>query len=188
VPAVRNLVSSSALIVGEAGGPVREEAVVEQAGAGRKTRDLERTRAALLHHFPSREALIVALVEDANHRFRETVLAHVDPSENEPGRLLRAYVRALCSPLEPLSQYFTSAPTWAGVGQVPDAARALQVDAAWWSEQLDADGLHPDRVLVVRRAAEGAAVALASGEEDPENTARTRELLLDLIRGAVLPS
>jgi AcrR family transcriptional regulator len=192
---------------------------VEQAGAGRKTRDLERTRAALLsaaaeamaergtkvslahvaeragvskggllHHFPSRGALIVALVEDANHRFRETVLAHLELSENEPGKLLRAYVRALCSPSEALSQYFASAPTWAGVSQVPDAAQALQADAAWWSEQLGADGLHPDRVLLVRRAAEGAAAALASGEESPESLARMRELLLGLTRGEALPS
>jgi AcrR family transcriptional regulator len=192
---------------------------VEQASAGRKTRDLERTRTALLsaaaeamaeqgtkvslahvaqragvskggllHHFPSREALIVALVEDANRRFRETVLAHLELSENEPGKLLRAYVRALCLPSEALSQYFTSAPTWAGVSQVPDAARALQADAAWWAEQLGADGLHPERVLVVRRAAEGSAAALASGEESPESLARVMELLLELTRGAELPS
>jgi AcrR family transcriptional regulator len=192
---------------------------VEQTSVVRKTRDLERTRAALLraaaeamaergtkvslahvaeragvsksgllHHFPSRDALIVALVEDANRRLHETVLTHLEPSETEPGKLLRAYVRALCSPSEALSQYFTSAPTWAGVGQIPAAAEALQSDAAWWAEQLSADGLHPERVLVVRRAAEGTAAALAAGEESAESLARVRELLLNLTRGAALPS
>jgi AcrR family transcriptional regulator len=146
------------------------------------------SKGGLLHHFANREALIVALVDDAQQRLRQSVLRHLDLSENTPGKLLRAYVRALTSGSEATLQYFTAAPTWAGVYQIPKVVEITAADADWWNENLAADGLSPERILVVRRAAEGFAAAIAYGDEPPAAAARAREVLLRLAAGGQFES
>jgi AcrR family transcriptional regulator len=141
------------------------------------------SKGGLLHHFANREALVVALVDDAQQRLRRSVLQHLDLSENIPGKLLRAYVRALTSGSEATTQYFTAAPAWAGVYEIPEVAETAAVDSEWWATNLAADGLSADRVLVVRRAAEGWAAAIAYGDEPPAAVSRAREVLLRLASG-----
>lgn len=144
------------------------------------------SKGGLLHHFANREALIVALVDDAQQQLRQHVLAHLDLSENTPGKLLRAYVRALTSGSETTAQFFTAAPIWTGIHQIPEVAQIAAADAQWWAINLAADGLSPDRILVVRRAAEGMAAAVAYGDETPEAGRRAGELLLHLAGGGAL--
>lgn len=140
------------------------------------------SKGGLLHHFPNREALLVALIEDSQQRFREGVVGHLDLSENIPGKLLRAYVRALTSGSDATAQYFTAAPAWAGLYQIPRVAEIAAADAAWWDENLASDGLSPDRIMVVRRAAEGLAAAVAYGDGSAIAT-ETAEILLHLASG-----
>jgi AcrR family transcriptional regulator len=144
------------------------------------------SKGGLLHHFPSREALIVAMVDDAQQHLREHVLAHVDLSENTPGKLLRAYVRALTSGAEAAVQYFSAAPAWAGIAQIDEVVEITAADAQWWAEQLAADGLPQERIMVVRRAAEGVAAAVAYGEGTLAEAQRAREVLLRLADGGEL--
>lgn len=146
------------------------------------------SKGGLFHHFPNREALIVALVGDAQHQLRETVRKHLDLSENTSGKLLRAYVRALTSGSDPIMQYFTSSSIWSGIDQVPGVTEIAKEDERWWDENLAADGLSPERIFVVRRAAEGFATALAYGDESAENADWARELLLNLANGGELES
>ncbi|NKY59556.1 TetR/AcrR family transcriptional regulator [Nocardia flavorosea] len=144
------------------------------------------SKGGLLHHFPTREALIVALVDDANRRFRATVQSHLDLSENQPGKMLRAYVRALCSGAEETVEYFTSAPSWVGVYDIPEVAELSRADELWWTEQFAIDGLAQDRIFLVRRAAEGLAAAMAYGGRPADEVAAQRELLLSLTLGGHL--
>lgn len=144
------------------------------------------SKGGLLHHFPTREALIVALVDDANRRFRATVQSHLDLSENQPGKMLRAYVRALCSGAEETVEYFTSAPSWVGVYDIDEVAELSLADERWWSEQFAIDGLSPERIFLVRRAAEGLAAAIAYGRPPVDEVAAQRELLLSLTLGGRL--
>jgi AcrR family transcriptional regulator len=144
------------------------------------------SKGGLLHHFANREALIVALVDDAQQRLHESVVNHLDLAENTPGKLLRAYVRAMTSGSEATLQYFTAAPTWAGVYQIPKVVGITQADTQWWNENLAADGLSADRILVVRRAAEGLAAAIAYGDERASAAAHARDLLLHLASGGEL--
>ena len=145
------------------------------------------SKGGLLHHFANREALIVALVDDAQQRLRESVLAHLDLSENTPGKLLRAYVRALTSGSEATVQYFTAAPTWAGIYQIPEVADIAAADSRWWDENLAADGLSADRILVVRRAAEGLAAAVAYGDETQAAASKATTLLIHLTTSEAFP-
>ncbi|MER7805465.1 TetR family transcriptional regulator [Streptomyces parvulus] len=140
------------------------------------------SKSGLIHHFGSRDQLLVALVEDTHERFRETVRSHLDLSENYPGKMLRAYVRALCagSAEAASARDFTSAPRWGALYTIPAVAPVMEENAAWWDEQLALDGISPERILIVRRAAEGIAVAAIYGEQDKTSISTARDLLLEL--------
>ncbi|MFI0009092.1 TetR/AcrR family transcriptional regulator [Streptomyces globisporus] len=140
------------------------------------------SKSGLIHHFGSRDQLVVALVEDTNERFRETVRSHLDLSENYPGKMLRAYVRALCagSAEAASARDFTSAPIWGGLYTIPAVVPVMEENAAWWDEQLALDGISPERIMIVRRAAEGIAMAALYGEQDGGRISTARDLLLEL--------
>ncbi|CAH9416665.1 Transcriptional regulator, AcrR family [Streptomyces globisporus] len=140
------------------------------------------SKSGLIHHFGSRDQLVVALVEDTNERFRETVRSHLDLSENYPGKVLRAYVRALCagSAEAASARDFTSAPIWGGLYTIPAVVPVMEENAAWWDEQLTLDGISPERIMIVRRAAEGIAMAALYGEQDGGRISTARDLLLEL--------
>ncbi|MFF9249838.1 TetR/AcrR family transcriptional regulator [Streptomyces globisporus] len=136
------------------------------------------SKSGLIHHFGSRDRLVVALVEDTNERFRETVRSHLDLSENYPGKMLRAYVRALCagSAEAASARDFTSAPMWGGLYTIPAVVPVMEENAAWWDEQLALDGISPERIMIVRRAAEGIAMAALYGEQDGGGASRPRAI------------
>lgn len=140
------------------------------------------SKSGLIHHFGNRDQLIIAVVTDVCEKFRETVLAQLDLSENHPGKMLRAYVRALCagSAEAAAARDFTSTSNWNGLYAIAAVAEVFEEDAAWWSEQLAADGLSAELIQVVRRAAEGVAAAALQGVEDEASIATARRLLLDL--------
>jgi len=169
-----NILAAAATAMVEHGTGVSLEYIAKQAGI---------SKSGLFHHYPNREALIVTLVDGTQEQFRENVLKHLDISENKPGKLLRAYVRALTSGSEATIQYFTAAPIWAGVYQIPEVVQITKSDDQWWAENFAADGLSSDRILIIRRAAEGLAIAVAYGEENQASIDEGRELLLRLADG-----
>ena len=64
---------------------------------------------------------------------------------------------------------------------MPGVEELFDADSARWRELFAADGLHPDRILVVQYAAEG--LAMATGYDDlarTEDLARALPLLLSL--------
>lgn len=136
------------------------------------------SKGGLLHHFPSREDLFLAVADDALARLRARVLELVDLSENHPGKTLRAYVRALFERGPEVRDNFDHVGLWSSLSSIPRVADLLARDSEYWREQLAGDGLHPDRVLVVRHTAESLAF---SQYVDPETEAvlvRARALLL----------
>lgn len=139
------------------------------------------TKGGLMHHFSTKDALIVAMVEEAQRRLRDSVMSHLDLRENTAGKLLRAYVRALTSGSEETMRYFSAAPTWAGIYNIPQVVKASETEEKWWRENLVADGIPAQRIQVVRRAAEGAAAAVAYGEETPTAAQELGETLIELI-------
>ncbi|GGA54540.1 hypothetical protein GCM10011490_00380 [Pseudoclavibacter endophyticus] len=140
------------------------------------------SKSGLIHHFVNRDQLVVAVVDDMHAQFREAVLAQLDLSENHPGKMLRAYVRALCagSTEAVAARDLTSAANWNGVSAIPGVAPVIAEYNAWWGEQFGADGLSAERIQIVRRAAEGVAAAAMQGSEDEASIATARGLLLDL--------
>lgn len=148
------------------------------------------SKSGLIHHFGSRDQLVIAVVDDLIERFREAVLSHLDLAENHPGKMLRAYVRALCAGSSDAvaARDFTSGATLSGLYAIPGVSAITQEDAAWWSEQLGADGLSAERIQIVRRAAEGVAVAALYGDEDEVSVAASRRLLIELATDGTFPA
>lgn len=139
------------------------------------------SKSGLIHHFGSRDQLVIAVVNHVYEQFRQAVLSHLDLSENHPGKMLRAYVRALCAGSADVAAHdLSSAPMWNGLYAVPTVAAVMNEHDAWWSEQFAADGLSAERILIVRRAAEGVAAAAVYGDEDEASITIARGLLLSL--------
>jgi AcrR family transcriptional regulator len=140
------------------------------------------SKSGLLHHFGSREQLFIAVVDDANERFRGIIEAHLEPDDDAPGRWLRAYVRALCGGSDEAARYFDTAPAWNGLFAVPGVSTVMEQDAAWWSTCFAADGVDSGRVQIIRRAAEGIAAAWCFGEETRDSVVLGGEALLRMTR------
>src|SRR5260221_10287371 len=65
------------------------EAVAQEAGV---------TKGGVLHHFPSKEALIDSLIDDVTELFNLRLTAELAAEPvGQPGRWLRAYIRTIFS-------------------------------------------------------------------------------------------
>ncbi|MEX0153756.1 TetR/AcrR family transcriptional regulator [Microbacterium sp. LMI1-1-1.1] len=118
------------------------------------------TKGGLMHHFPSRDALLRAVASDVLEEFRRRVFALVDLSETQPGKLLRGYIRALFGEDWRTESAYDYPGLWATLSVVPGVQAQLEADAMFWRSGFAEDGLHPDRILVARHAAEGLSMSL----------------------------
>jgi AcrR family transcriptional regulator len=171
----RAVLDAAAAAVAAHGAGVSLDVVARQAGV---------SKAGLLHHFPTRDQLLLALATDLVEQFRAAVQAAVDPRDHAEGRVVRAYVNATFDALgtqTPASDYVVLT---AALAAVPGVQALLAEDRRRWDRLFIDDGLHPDRVVVITRAADGVSVGhLYEGGVDAAQLERTRGLLLALSRG-----
>lgn len=144
------------------------------------------SKGALTHHFPSRSALEEALLADASEKLWDAVHARVDLAENRPGKLLRAYVRALTDAEDQaVRQVFSPTSLLLIIGSAePSVQQVMDADAARWREAFDADGMDPAAMLAVRFAAEGIAESVGTPYLTTEELQAARTRLLDLAEPA----
>ena len=142
------------------------EQLLHEQGTGFSLADVaaraQVSKGGLLYHFPSRDALVTAVIEVGLKHFYDEVMRHVDLAENRPGKVLRGYVRALCGSSQDVVNTFAPS-SWHGVTGIPEVADLLRVDADRWRDIFVSDGIEPQRALVVQFAAEGVAAAIALG-------------------------
>ncbi|MFH9618227.1 TetR/AcrR family transcriptional regulator [Streptomyces pratensis] len=141
------------------------------------------TKSGLMHHFRTREELISQVIEHTIGRSWEEVRAHVDLTENRPGKFTRGYVRAFTGGSEYLTRVFSPSGLLAALGtlEAAESAEALQqADARAWNEAFDADGLPPGRALAVRYAAEGLIFSVNTPYLTPGQLALARADLMAL--------
>ncbi|MGU3652612.1 TetR/AcrR family transcriptional regulator [Mycolicibacterium sp. A43C] len=138
------------------------------------------TQSGLRHHFHSREALLFGVAEDIVQRYWTEIHNMVDLSENRPGKLMRAYVRALTGADDLLSTLLDPTSLSAALGHPAIFEDLFLRDAARWRAALAADGLPMDLVLVIQHAAEGLAMARKSPylTEADLQSARTKLLAM----------
>lgn len=121
------------------------------------------SKSGLLHHFPSKDELLTAVVARSITGFRQAVLDQVDLTENRPGKLVRGYIRALCGASEEAMQAIAPADQGGYLDDLPAITELLEEDATWWRDMFARDGLPLGRALAVTYAAEGVASAVQHG-------------------------
>jgi AcrR family transcriptional regulator len=139
------------------------------------------SKGGVLHHFGTRDSLLLAATDYALGRFKQEVLLHVDLSENYPGKVLRAYVRVVTGASDSAGHVFMSPLLWRTIQSVSGVSDLLKLDAEAWTEEFGRDGLHIDRIQLARRAADGLAAARSSEPYlDAEDLRRERSVILSL--------
>lgn len=117
------------------------------------------SKGGVLYHFPSRDALVAAMVARLSDAFDASLAAREDP-EHRQGSFTRAYLFATVGDVEgpdPESERIDrlGAALIAGVAADPKLLEPLRARFAAWQESLVADGLPPALATVVRLAADG---------------------------------
>jgi AcrR family transcriptional regulator len=140
------------------------------------------SKGGLLHHFRSRDALFTALVEEWLARFDAAVARHVDPGDDRPGRMCRAYVKATFDDPAAGSGPWLQPAVQAALLVVPAVRDLAEAAAQRWDDDLRADGLPRDRVVLISRAADGLAMAdlFTGAAGDRVDREELRDLLLAL--------
>jgi AcrR family transcriptional regulator len=138
------------------------------------------TKGGLMHHFPSRTALIHAVAEHVTDRMWEEVHAHIDLSENRAGKFTRGYVRAMTGGSDYLTRISSPTSLVASAVITPELDALYESDAQRLNAAFAADGLPHARTLAIRFAAEGVAAAIGSPYLTSDELAEAREELLAL--------
>lgn len=164
----REVIEAAARALITHGPGVSLDAVAKEAGV---------SKGGLLHHFRTKQALIVGLIDEWFEHYDATVERLLEP-EDTPGRWTRAHIRAT---FEPADLWSHPSVVTALLG-VPELQQRMDVAATRWRHQTDSDGLHPQRADLISRALDGVTLAdlLWRDQETPEERAQTRDLLLKL--------
>ncbi|MCQ1995794.1 TetR/AcrR family transcriptional regulator [Arthrobacter sp. zg-Y1171] len=138
------------------------------------------SKGALTHHFTSRSALEEAILVDVSQRLWDVVHERLDFSEDRPGKLLRAYIRALTDDDAAVRDVVSPGSLLLIIGGGQPGQEALKADAGKWRKAFDADGIDPALSLTIRYAAEGLAASIGTPYLTPAElrSARTRLLAM----------
>lgn len=103
----------------------------------------------------------------------------LDPADDQPGRLARAYIRASLESGEYVKELRDGVILSAQLAAQPEIAEALAADAERWSADLQADGLPDDVLQLVISASHGGSTAVLWGGEivGGDNAALWRALI-----------
>ncbi len=160
-------------VVTEHGPAFSLDAVAREAGV---------SKGGLLHHFRSRDALLVALVAAWMERFDEAVARQLDPDDDRPGRVCRAHIRATFDEPDVAGGPWMHTSVQTAMIAVPEVLERARADAQRGLRDMLADGLHRQRVLLISRALDGEAMAEVFDAASVDQDARRelRDLLLAL--------
>lgn len=139
------------------------------------------SKGGVLYHFPTKEALVAALLEELTSEFEADQSAAHAADPTPPGAWTRAYASAGSVPPEGADQVAAVA-LLAAVGHDPSLLEPLQTRYRAWVERLDADGLPGVDAHVVRLAADGlwAADLFQLAPPDPALRSRIHARLAEL--------
>lgn len=141
------------------------------------------SKGGLLHHFPSKDALITAMLQQLFADFAAQVQHYYDIETPEAGQWLRAYVRATFDedplPLE------VAAMLLAALTENQALMTVIQADFQHWQARLLHDGVPRARATVIRQAADAYWMErlLGVGFEQQAERQQVMEELLQLSRG-----
>jgi len=164
--------------------------VVRRDGASTLTLDAAAREAGLskggvLYHFPTKNALIGAMIERICDRFEREIEAHLDILPESPGRWTRAYLDAAFDEdswnddLESAG----NAGLLAAIAASPAMLDPLRERYTRWQSRIEVDGIDPAIGTLIRMTVDGLWMADLLGLEPPDTATRIllRKHLIDLI-------
>jgi AcrR family transcriptional regulator len=132
------------------------------------------SKGGVLYHFPTKEALVAALVEELATGFdADQSTAHAADS-TAPGAWTRAYLTASAAPTQEESEQLAVVALLAAIGYDPSLLEPIRERYRQWVERLDDDGLPGVDAHVVRLAADGLWAADLFGLAPPDAALRAR--------------
>jgi AcrR family transcriptional regulator len=138
------------------------------------------SKGGLLHHFPTKEALIGALLSDLFADFEVKVQRYLEQELPKPGRTLRAYIRATFDeqplPMEVLTLLMSA------IAEHESLLRMVQGDLTVWHERLMNDGIPPARATIIRQAVDAYWTERALHLDDAGEPALRQQIVDELIR------
>lgn len=149
------------------------EAVAREAGV---------SKGGLLYHFPTKSALVTAIVERLATRCEAGQALSVEQDAQTPGAFTRAYLQARKEPLDPQEVPFHCA-LLAAAGTDSQYLDPFRKRIAQWQDRLQADGIDPEIATIVRLAIDGLAFATMLGLSPPNPELRQKVIdrLIELI-------
>jgi AcrR family transcriptional regulator len=138
------------------------------------------SKGGVLHHFPTKQALIMGVVERLLVRFRQLAEKHYQLEAIGKGRWLKAYVRTsfdVDAPTMELSKIL-------GLANEMDAlAEVVMQDALYWQKLFAEDGISPSLTVIVQRAADAQWIEEMIGVFEVKNT--TSQDILERLIGLI---
>lgn len=140
------------------------EAVANQAGV---------SKGGLLYHFPTKSALIVAIVERLATRCESDQKNALAGDQQTPGAFTRAYLATRARPLDPEEEPIHTA-LLAAAGTDPHYLDPIRQRIAEWQTRIESDGIDPATASIVRLAIDGLSLDSLLGLPVPQGELRQR--------------
>ncbi|MCC3415000.1 MULTISPECIES: TetR/AcrR family transcriptional regulator [unclassified Microcoleus] len=167
------LAAANKVVVAQGVDALTLEAVAREAGV---------SKGGLLHHFPTKDALIVGMVQQVLNKFTAALNDELekDSESEKAGHWVKAYVRAsvLDSP-EDIELYSS---LLAAIVVNPELLKPIQDSWAEWQAKAESNGLKPEIATIIRLAVDGLALTSLFGFAPLEENLRSQviETLLNL--------
>jgi len=144
------------------------------------------SKGGLLHHFPTKEALIEALLRQLLTEYEQQVQGFYERESQGVGRWLRAYVRATFAAEDSLSMELLVM-LLSAITEYPNLLRLVQTDHRAWEARLSSDGLPLARVRAIRMAADSywQERLMGIGVSNPEERYLVLNELLNWVEAAI---
>lgn len=176
----RLLEAAERLVLREGSGRLTLDAVAREAGT---------SKGGLLYHFPSKGALISAMVEHlAMERFERELDRRIEGSEPGEGHWVRAYVEATFEPEDRDRNLAVQSGLFAAVANDPSLLDPLRERYNALQQRAENDGVDPALATVARLASDGLwflelfDLPAVEGELREEVLQRLREIAGDPLR------
>ncbi len=154
--------------------------IVQHQGVEHLTLDLTARQAGiskggLLYHYPSKQALIKAMIQDYLARFTaDFTTAAEQEGEKTPGRWTRAYLYTTYQDSQRIPSM--SSGLLAAVATDPALLAPMQQTFAEWVRLLEADEIDPVTAIIVRLAVDGLWMVDLFGFAPPDAALRGKVL------------
>lgn len=136
------------------------------------------SKGGVLHHFPSKEALLLAAIRHNLDLFDETIARLQSSDPAMPGAYTRAYLRACAEGYEqPCEEGLAFLHQFRSIPSTVELVRAYKER---WRQRIEKDGLAPATAHMVRYAGVGIWLAAITAEKKPESFETMIDCLLHM--------